>query len=57
MLTFRQERDAILGLLRFDKKNNRGRVLFSLLERIGRACTDQEVSQEMLEACLDYYMD
>jgi 3-dehydroquinate synthase len=52
-----KDRAAILSLLRFDKKNDQGRVRFSLLEGIGQAVTDREVSPQLLEACFDYYTD
>lgn len=47
----------ILSLLRFDKKNVEGRVLFALLEEIGTARTDQEVTADQLDACFDYYRE
>ena len=52
-----EDREPILNLLRFDKKNARGKVLFSLLEDIGRACINQEVTSDQLRDAFDYYMD
>ena len=52
-----EDRTSILSLLRFDKKNAHGHVLFALLEAIGKARTDQEVSPELLLASFDYYRD
>lgn len=49
--------EQILSLLRFDKKNAHGRILFSLLEDIGIARTDQEVTAELLHASFDYYRE
>ena len=53
----REDREPILKLLRFDKKNARGKILFSLLQAIGEACINQEVTADQLEAAFDYYMD
>lgn len=52
-----EDREPVLRLLRFDKKNARGRVLFSLLQGIGKACINQEVAADQLHAAFDYYMD
>jgi 3-dehydroquinate synthase len=49
------DRKAILELLRFDKKNSAGSVRFALLQRIGRACTHQEVTPESLTEAFEYY--
>jgi len=49
------ERDAILKLLRFDKKNTGGAIRFSLLEQIGKACYNQEVTADQLHAAFEYY--
>ncbi|MEJ2162674.1 MAG: 3-dehydroquinate synthase [Robiginitalea sp.] len=51
------ERESIIELLRYDKKNTGGIVRFSLLETIGKACINQEVSAEQLDAAFDYYKD
>ncbi len=53
------ERDQadILSLLRYDKKNVKGHILFALLREIGKAQTDQEVSADQLHACFDYYRE
>ena len=52
-----EDREPILRLLRYDKKNARGKVLFTLLEGIGRACINQEVTADQMHAAFDYYMD
>ncbi|MEJ2584387.1 MAG: 3-dehydroquinate synthase [Robiginitalea sp.] len=52
-----EDREPILRLLRYDKKNASGKVLFSLLHGIGNACINQEVTAEQLKAAFDYYMD
>ncbi|MCO5723591.1 3-dehydroquinate synthase [Robiginitalea marina] len=51
------DREAILELLRFDKKNSAGSVRFALLQRIGKACTHQEVTRESLRGAFEYYAD
>jgi 3-dehydroquinate synthase len=52
-----EDREPILRLLRYDKKNTGGKVLFSLLEGIGKACINQEVTADQMQAAFDYYMD
>ena len=51
------DREPILKLLRYDKKNARGKVLFSLLEDIGKGCINQEASSDLMHAAFDYYME
>ncbi|MDX1333480.1 MAG: 3-dehydroquinate synthase family protein [Robiginitalea sp.] len=51
------DRESILRLLRYDKKNARGKILFSLLEDIGKACINREVSSDQLHSAFDYYME
>lgn len=50
-----EDRASILSLLRYDKKNAHGHVLFVLLDAIGKARTDQKVTPELLNASFDYY--
>ena len=50
-----EDRASILSLLRYDKKNTHGQVLFALLDAIGKARTDQTVTPELLNASFDYY--
>jgi 3-dehydroquinate synthase len=52
-----EDQTKILSLLRFDKKNAHGRILFALLEKIGKARTDQEVTPDVLHASFDYYRE
>lgn len=52
-----EHRDRIIDLLRYDKKNVHGKVLFSLLESIGRARYNVEVPGDTLQSAFDYYMD
>ncbi|WP_445385090.1 3-dehydroquinate synthase [Robiginitalea sp. IMCC44478] len=49
------ERSAIISLLRHDKKNTHGKVLFSLLDTIGSACIDMEVPEKLLLQAFDDY--
>ncbi len=48
-------RDRVLQLLRFDKKNAHGKVLFALLRDIGQAEIDQEVAVDHILDAFDYY--
>lgn len=52
-----EDRESILSLLRYDKKNAHGHVLFALLDAIGKARTDQEATPELLNASFDYYKE
>ncbi|MBC2840624.1 3-dehydroquinate synthase [Robiginitalea sp. SC105] len=53
----KQQQPEIFRLLIHDKKNTHGRVLFSLLERIGKAVYNQEVPAGILAEAFDYYRD
>ncbi len=46
---------AIINLLVFDKKNRNGKVLFVLLEDIGRHKTNCMVSNDLIYKAFDYY--
>lgn len=52
-----KDQASILDLLRYDKKNAHGHVLFALLDAIGKARTDQKVTPELLNASFDYYKE
>lgn len=52
-----EDREPVLRLLRYDKKNTAGKVLFSLLEGIGKACINREVTAVQMHAAFDYYME
>ncbi|SRX73850.1 3-dehydroquinate synthase [Aequorivita antarctica] len=47
--------EAIINLLVFDKKNRNGQVLFVLMEDIGHHRTDCIVSNELIYSAFDYY--
>lgn len=49
------EQYEIGELLRFDKKNAHGTVYFSLLESLGKACFNKEVSDEMIVKAFNYF--
>jgi len=53
----REHRPEIVRLLIHDKKNTHGKVLFTLLEQIGKATYNQEVPADLLEASFDYYAE
>lgn len=45
----------IIKLMGYDKKNDRGRILCSFIDRIGNCLYDQEVRAEDIEEALGYY--
>ena len=47
--------DAILKLLKYDKKNSHGDINFVLLQSIGDAVTDIKVAEELFQKAFDYY--
>lgn len=51
----KEERSTIISLLRHDKKNTHGKVLFSLLDHIGKACINVEVPEKLLMEAFDDY--
>lgn len=51
----KEDYTAITDLLIFDKKNIGGKVLFVLLEEIGKALFNCEVPEKLLGESLDYY--
>ena len=50
-----QDINPIIELLAHDKKNKNGVVLFCLLERIGQAVYDCQVSTELIQEAIAYY--
>lgn len=50
-----QDIDAIIQLLKFDKKNNGNQINFVLLNSIGDCALDQQVSNEMIYQAFEYY--
>ncbi|MGZ5273962.1 MAG: 3-dehydroquinate synthase, partial [Kaistella sp.] len=49
--------DEILALMLNDKKNNGGKISFSLLDKIGTGNFDREVSREEFISALHYYQN
>ncbi|WP_318345990.1 3-dehydroquinate synthase [Flagellimonas baculiformis] len=49
--------DAILKLLKYDKKNSHGDINFVLLQAIGDAVTDIKVPEELFHRAFDYYAE
>lgn len=49
--------DAILQLLKYDKKNSHGNVNFVLLQAIGDAVTDIKVPEELFPKAFAYYRE
>ncbi|GGW25781.1 3-dehydroquinate synthase [Arenibacter certesii] len=47
--------EAILTLLKFDKKNSHGNINFVLLEKIGKPAIDVKVSSELMHEAFEYY--
>lgn len=47
--------EHIIGLLKFDKKNVGGRVNFVLLQKLGQAKVDCEVSNDLIYEAFEYY--
>ena len=51
----KEDINSIIDLLIYDKKNQSGKVLFVLLEDIGKYKIDQEVSNELIYKAFDHY--
>ena len=49
--------DAILKLLKYDKKNSHGDINFVLLRSIGEAVTDVKVPDTLFQKAFAYYLD
>lgn len=49
--------EAILALLKFDKKNSHGHINFVLLQRIGEAVIDQQVPKKLFTDAFAYYSE
>ncbi len=53
----KEEINSIIELLIFDKKNKNGKVLFVLLNDIGKHQIDCEVSNQLIFEAFDYYIN
>lgn len=49
--------DAVLQLLKYDKKNSHGNVNFVLLQEIGNAVTDIKIPEELFQKAFAYYAE
>ena len=50
-----EDSKSILKLIKFDKKNKNGRILFVLLYEIGKSKIDIEVSKKTIIESLEFY--
>lgn len=50
-----KELDSIIKLMRFDKKNNSGKVNFALLQDIAKPIWDINADNELIHKALEYY--
>ena len=57
VLITKQDREVIISLLRHDKKNNLGKTLFVLLKAPEHPIIDCEVSPELIEESISYYLN
>ena len=51
----KQDIESIITLLKHDKKNKAGAVLFVLLEDFGKTHINKEVPNSLIEEAFDYY--
>lgn len=49
--------DDIIAVMLLDKKNSQGKIMFSLLEKIGTANFNQEVEYDLIEKAREDYMN
>ncbi|MDG1263817.1 MAG: 3-dehydroquinate synthase [Flavobacteriaceae bacterium] len=49
--------DSILQLLQYDKKNSHGKIMFVLLEAIGKPIVDVEVPSDLFKKAFRYYSE
>ena len=53
----KEDQDKIISLLKFDKKNEGGKINFVLLRQIGEPVLDRQVPNELLYRAFDYYLE
>ena len=51
------DQDKILEFLKFDKKNEAGKINFVLLRKIGEPVIDRQVSNDLIYSSFAYYID
>lgn len=52
-----EDQKKIIDLLKFDKKNERGKINFVLLREIGQPVIDREVSNKLILEAFNYYLE
>ncbi|WP_029036182.1 3-dehydroquinate synthase [Salinimicrobium xinjiangense] len=53
----KEDEEKIMHLMKFDKKNEGGRINFVLLRRIGEPVIDREVPNSLISEAFRYYLD
>ena len=53
----KDDQDKILEYLKFDKKNEGGKINFVLLRKIGEPVMDRQVLNEQIYSAFEYYLD
>lgn len=53
----REDQEKIIELLKFDKKNEAGKINFVLLRRIGEPVIDREVTNDLIYESFSYYLE
>lgn len=53
----KNDQDKIIELLKFDKKNEAGKINFVLLRNIGEPVIDRQVSNDLIYEAFGYYID
>ena len=53
----REDQEKIIELLKFDKKNEGGKINFVLLREIGKPVIDRQVSNDLIYKAFDYYLE
>lgn len=52
-----EDKEKIIDLLKFDKKNEGGKINFVLLRKIGEPIVDREVPNSLIHEAFEYYLD
>ena len=53
----REDQEKIIELLKFDKKNEAGKINFVLLRNIGEPVMDRQIPNDLIYKAFDYYLD
>lgn len=54
---FKEDEDKIVDLMKFDKKNEGGKINFVLLRKIGEPVIDRQVPNSLISEAFRYYLD